>query len=111
MARKKREKNAADKAPLAADPAADTDLPSSGAENAAAAAATTTTTPAAAATTTTKPAPAPAEVDAVKPASTNPPVLPPPASPFCFPKLFCNCFQKLLPNCFYNCFSNFLGRE
>ncbi len=78
MARKK--KNAADKAPPVADPDA-TILPSLDADNAAstaATAATTTPTPAADNATTTKPAPA--EVDAVKPATTDPPILPPPAS-------------------------------
>jgi hypothetical protein len=76
MARKK--KNAADKAPPAADPDA-TVLPSSDADNAASTtAAMTMPTPAADNTTTTKPAPV--EVDAVKPATTDPPVLPPPAS-------------------------------
>ncbi len=75
-----KKKNAADKAPPAADPDA-TVLPSLDADNAAstaAAAATTTPTPAADNASTTKPAPV--EVDAVKPATTDPPVLPPPAS-------------------------------
>jgi hypothetical protein len=78
MARKKKEKNVADKAPSAAA-SATTVIPSDAENVASTAAAATTTMPTPADDNAAAVKPAPVEVDVVKPASTDPPI-PPPAS-------------------------------